>query len=158
MNAVCVVTALSAVSCEATPSTVNRHHNEGQTRIELVTLVIETDMVLGERGVFPPTEDLAYARWIVWDNEDILQTGGVRVDETSGLIIDAWGKPIRLIVESGILVGLGSSGMDERWDGGEGDDIVIRFEEYGVIAGPPGTPVPEAGTRETEELGELRGQ
>jgi hypothetical protein len=52
----------------------------------------------------------------------------VFIDYAAKTIRDSWGKEIVLIVEDGRLRGVGSCGVNGRWDGGGEDDIVAMLE------------------------------
>jgi len=131
-------------------------HNEIATLHELRNLVLTSKLVMVERNAFPPIDIGAYTRWVLQNNQDLLEVGFVRVDDDTESIVDAWGNPLQLIVESGWLVGLGSIGRDAVWQEGKGDDIVLRFEDYDILVGPPGEPVSRA--REPEEAAVAPGQ
>lgn len=51
------------------------------------------------------------------------------IDYEAGTIEDIWGNEVVVISEGDEFLGLGSSGPNGNWEGGDGDDIVVMLEE-----------------------------
>ena len=51
------------------------------------------------------------------------------VDYAGRTIRDTWGNPIVLLSQDGKLAAVGSAGPNRVWEGGKGDDILVKLEE-----------------------------
>jgi hypothetical protein len=92
-----------------------------------------------ETKEYAPSDLSAYSKWVIKSNPKVIPLGTIRTAKDTGIILDAWGEPIVLVLEGRCVVGLGSSGQNRVWDDGGNDDVVVSFAEFGVPIGPAGS-------------------
>lgn len=78
----------------------------------------------------PPTRLCDFVEWGRYHSLLNDKPYGGIIDGESATILDAWGRPIVLIVKSDEVVGAGSKGPDGIWQDGHGDDV-IRLVDNG---------------------------
>jgi len=134
-------------ACDVGPCEHTGPHDEKRaTQMQLEELVVATLGAVFQTNQYSPLGSKAYADWLLANSgpaRSHVAIGLVDYDPASGLFLDGWKRPIVLFVESDTVLGLGSSGPNGRWEQGEGDDIVVRFEAHGVPTGPAGELLPE---------------
>jgi hypothetical protein len=59
-----------------------------------------------------------------------MHMGGEPLYTKNGILLDPWDHPVVVLTSDGKVTGLGSAGPDGVWQGGTGDDIVVKL-------GPP---------------------
>ena len=94
-----------------------------------------------ESNQYAPAQGPSFVQWLFTHDpraQGSVESGSLRFNAARKEFLDAWGTPVRLISESGVLVGFGSCGPDLRWDEGRGDDVTVRLAEMNVPTGPPG--------------------
>jgi len=133
----------ASVSCteEGMPEQHNDADRAMQTRNVLDALTLEVRGAEVKSNRYPPTEPQAFGKWIR-DYSEVassdLEMALLRYDRHTGLFLDAWQRPVVLVVRSESLVGLGSCGPNGRWENGLNDDIVLWFSEKHIPSGPAG--------------------
>lgn len=75
----------------------------------------------------PPVILSELVSWLIENGVDPEYDDYINAEERT--ILDSWGRSIVLISDDSRLTALGSKGPDGKWEGGKGDDIVVRLEE-----------------------------
>jgi len=129
-------------SCDVTKTTAHTDaHRRADTENTLHVLAASTMHAVWESNQYAPAQGPMFVQWIFTHDpraQGDIRLGSLRFDATRKVFLDAWGTPVRLVSESGALVGFGSCGPNLRWDGGRGDDVTVRLAEMDVPTGPPG--------------------
>ena len=137
-----VVGACVSCACDLTETSEHTDvHRRHQTELMLEGLGASTMDAVMNSDQYAPVQRLSYVQWLFTHDpraQTSIQLGSLRFDAKRQVFLDAWGTPVLLIIESGVLVGFGSCGPNLRWDSGGGDDITVRLVEMGVPIGPPG--------------------
>jgi len=106
---------------------------EGTERA-LFALSVSIEMAQHESNADAPTSMAAFVAWVEEygspeANEILEKNGMLRTDDQ--ILIDGWGRRIKLIADGDRLIGFGSVGRNGRWEDGAGDDLFVRVAGRG---------------------------
>ena len=102
----------------------------------LVHMSVETHNILAECAILVSIRLKASPHEKFETSSDLVRAvnaedGGDRshslVDKSTGLILDAWGRPVVVIQIDGQVHGVASLGADGKWDDFQNDDIMVKI-------------------------------
>ena len=100
-------------------------HARARSKTILVSICKLIWMAETETNSPPPTGLQELVQWLEphsYKNEPYIDYAGRNIRDT-------WHNPIVLISQDGKLVAVGSAGPNRAWEGGKGDDILVKLEE-----------------------------
>lgn len=119
---------LGASGCQSATQKLNEAALKARTASLLGALTSEVNSVIILKKKEPPLEEKAFCIWVKGNIPSILS----RLTIIDGLIVDAWGRPLKLVIANGRVVRIVSLGPNGKWDNCSTDDIpgpMVKREE-----------------------------
>jgi hypothetical protein len=134
-----ILLLLSVWGCEYDVQIVERPSRlKAVSGLQSVAFATERAMIKADTP--PPGTAREYGDWLMRWAPDVTTEGYVFYDDKQGVFLDPWNRPVVIIAREGTVSGLGSAGPNGVWEEGKNDDVVLMFQDEGIIAPPKESP------------------